>query len=107
MDSTETLLGDLVTMMHHESHAWIESQLAQSIEGKTVAVTHFLPHRAGIHPIHTTRGSDELTPYFTADCSSLMQRYRIDAWLCGHTHNSIDLVGNGHTTRFKPAWVRA
>lgn len=85
-------LPDDAKTLHHESYAWLESQLAQSFEGKTVIVTHFLPHRAGIHPMHTTRGNDELTPYFTTDCSSLMQRYRVDAWLCGHTHNSIDVV---------------
>lgn len=85
-------IPDNAKLLHHESYAWLESQLAQPFAGKTVVVTHFLPHRAGIHPIHARPGNDELTPYFTTDCSSLMQRYRIDAWLCGHTHNSVDVV---------------
>jgi len=78
--------------LHHESHTWLESQLAQPFDGKTVVVTHFLPHGAGIHPMHATQGGDYLTPYFTTDCSPLMKKYRIDAWLCGHTHNSVDVI---------------
>jgi hypothetical protein len=38
------------------------------------------------------KGKDLLTAYFTVDCSGLMEAYSIDAWMYGHTHNSVDLL---------------
>lgn len=53
-------------------------------------VTHFNSHRATIHPDYIVAGSDELTPYFRADCSTL--RYPIKEWLSRHNHNLIDAI---------------
>jgi predicted phosphodiesterase len=78
--------------IHRHSYEWLERELAKPFAGKTVVVTHFLPHREGIHTMHLQRGFDALVPYFTVDCSPLMQRYPIDVWMYGHTHNSVDLI---------------
>lgn len=87
---------DDAATLHHESRAWLEQQLAQPFDGKTIVVTHFLPHRAGIHPRHASTGGDYLTPYFTVDCAALMQQHSISAWMYGHTHSSVDaIVDNG------------
>lgn len=74
------------------SHAWLESELAKPFAGDTVVITHFAPHRAAIHDDYLVPGADELTPYFTSDCSDLMRRFPIKAWFYGHTHNSVDTV---------------
>jgi hypothetical protein len=84
--------ADDAALRFEQSYAWLEQELAKPHDGDTVVVTHFAPHRATIHPDHLVAGSDELTPYFTADCSDLMQRYPIKAWLYGHNHNSVDVV---------------
>lgn len=79
-----------------DSYAWLEQELAKPFEGDTVVITHFAPHRAAIHPDYLVQGADELTPYFTADCATLMRQFPIKAWFYGHTHNSVDtLVENG------------
>lgn len=88
---------DDASLLHRESRAWLEQQLAQPFNGKTIVVTHFLPHRAGIHPRHAAFGGDHLTPYFMTDCAPLMQQYSIDTWLYGHTHSSVDLIVDGGT----------
>lgn len=81
----------------HQSYAWLDAELAKPFDGKTVVVTHFGPHRAAIHPRYLASGMDALTPYFTADCSDLMKRHHIDAWLYGHLHNSVDVVVSSGT----------
>jgi predicted phosphodiesterase len=83
--------------LHAMSYLWLERELAQPFDGKTVVVTHFAPHRAAIHAKHSATGGDHLTPYFVSDCSRLMREYRIDAWLYGHTHNSTDAIVDGGT----------
>lgn len=83
--------------IYKESYAWLESELQKPFDGKTVVVTHFAPHHAAIHPRYLQSGMDDLTPYFTTDCSALMQKYSIDAWLYGHTHNSVDVIVEGKT----------
>jgi len=87
-----SLTADDIIERFVESYTWLEQKLAKPFEGKTVVVTHFAPHRAAIHARYLQYGGDELTPYFVPDCSKLMQQYRIDAWMYGHTHNSVDVV---------------
>lgn len=82
---------------YHKSYAWLESKLAEPFDGKTIVITHFCPHRAGIHARHASTGGDHLTPYFVSDCSGLMQRFQIDAWFYGHTHFSVDTVVENNT----------
>lgn len=86
------LTPELAAARSDASYRWLEAELAKPFAGKTVVITHFSPHRAAIHPHFLKPGSDELTPYFTRDCSPLMQRFAIDAWLFGHTHGSVDVV---------------
>lgn len=81
-----------VIELFDNSYQWLEQQLAVPFDGQTIVVTHFLAHRAGIHPMYEQRGFDYLTPYFTSDCSDLIQRFPITAWLHGHTHFSTDMV---------------
>lgn len=91
----ERFSPDHATVTFQNSLAWLEQQLSTEFEGKTVVVTHFSPHSAAIHPNFSAK-NDPLTPYFTSDCSQLMRNYRIDAWIYGHTHYSVDkIVENG------------
>lgn len=87
----ERFLPEHAAGLFRRSYDWLQAQLATPFGGATVVVSHFLPHRAGIHRIHS-KERDFLTAYFTVDCSDLMDIYPIDAWLHGHTHNSIDLL---------------
>jgi len=79
------------------TYRWLDIELGKPFPGETVVVTHFLPHAAGVHLMHRRGyGGDNLTPYFTVDCSALMRKHNIKTWLYGHTHNSVDvLVENG------------
>ena len=87
----DRFLPNHAAMLFRESYDWLAKQLAIPFEGKTAVITHFLPHWAGVHPIHA-KGRDLVTAYFTIDCSALMESYPIDIWMYGHTHNSCDLL---------------
>lgn len=77
-----------------QSLQWLERELQQPFEGKTVVITHFAPHHWANHYSHSE--GDPVTPYFICDCSYLLDRYPIELWIFGHTHNSIDFeVGKG------------
>jgi len=80
------------------SYRWLDDELAKPFSGNTVVVTHFLPHAAGVHPMHRrSAGGDHLTPYFTVDCDRLMRKHNIASWLYGHTHNSVDVTQESGT----------
>ena len=75
---------------HQDSRAWLESELKQPFDGKTVVVSHHGPHSLSIHPRYI---GDQLTCCFVSDLSDLMPG--VDLWLHGHVHDSFDYtVGN-------------
>lgn len=78
------------------SYSWLDQTLATPFSGYNVVLTHFAPDICAVHPHFLQNGRDDLTPYFTSDCTDLMQRREIHTWCYGHTHNSVDrlLVNN-------------
>src|SRR5690606_28108190 len=81
------MLGAAATRaMHGEACAWLADRLSEPFEGKTVVVTHHLPHRSSInaqfhrHP---------LNPAFASHLPELV-RPPVDLWVHGHTHCSCD-----------------
>ena len=71
---------------HREASAWLTDRLAEPFEGRTVVVTHHLPHRGSIdrqfhqHP---------LNPAFASHMPELV-RPPVNLWIHGHTHCSCD-----------------
>lgn len=80
---------DHAAKLFRESYDWLEQELAAPYDGQTVVISHFLPHRAAVHPTHA-RGRNSITAYFTSACDDLMHWYPIDMWMYGHSHNSVD-----------------
>lgn len=87
----ERFTPDHAAMLFRQSYDWLEAQLATPYDWQTVVISHFLPHRAAVHPYHA-KGRDPITAYFTTACSDLMDCYPIDIWMYGHSHNSVDLL---------------
>jgi predicted phosphodiesterase len=72
--------------LHLEARAWLTDRLAEPFEGKTVVVTHHLPHRASIdRQFHR----NPLNPAFASHLPELV-RPPVDLWIHGHTHCSCD-----------------
>ena len=83
-------------VMHVEARAWLADRLTEQFNGKTVVVTHHLPHRSSIdaqfhrHP---------LNPAFASHMPELA-RPPVDVWVHGHTHCSCDYTTEEGTRVF-------
>lgn len=77
---------------HMQSRAFIESSLAKPHEGARVVVTHHGPVRETLPKGHE---ADIISAAYVSDLSAIVDRHRPDAWIFGHTHESVDLVVGG------------
>jgi predicted phosphodiesterase len=77
--------------MHFEAKAWLRDRLAEPFDGRTVVVTHHLPHRASIH---TQFDKHPLNPAFASHLPELV-RSPVNLWVHGHTHCSCDYTVEG------------
>ena len=57
-------------------------------EGKTMVITHHLPHELCIHEKY--KGST-LNPFFCTNLDDLIADHKIDVWCHGHTHDNVDV----------------
>lgn len=83
----EPLRANQTQQQHYQSRQWLETQLAQPWDGKTVVVTHHVPCWEGSHPHFDSL----LTTGFTSDLKPLMEAETIDLWVCGHSHANVDM----------------
>jgi len=82
----EPLRAHITQQQHRESRQWLEARLAKPWAGPTVVVTHHAPCWEGSHP----HFDGPLTAGFTSDLKPLIERHRIDMWICGHSHANVD-----------------
>lgn len=90
------LITDWDLAAHLRSHAqatqWLTRELSEATDParQRIVITHFLPHRATIHPVF--RGS-MINAYFTNHAPELVRQAAV--WLFGHTHVYTDVVAEG------------
>lgn len=65
------------------SAAWLDLELNHHPTEKTIVVTHFPPATCLNHPRFP---DDALTPYFTGNLESLIEKHSPRYWLYGHNH---------------------
>ena len=82
--------GDAIRL-HKESLEWLQDRLNEKYEGKTVVVTHHLP---SIHSVAECYKDSLLSACFASHLDHLFDG-RIDLWIHGHTHDSVDYILNG------------
>ena len=73
--------------LHEESRAWLENNLTEAFDGKTVVITHHAPSAQSIHPRYT---NDALTPAFASNLESLLDTEGLALWVHGHMHDPFD-----------------
>ena len=100
--------------LHEASKAWLVAELARAFDGPTVVVTHHLPASPSISRRYV---NDPLNPAFASGLEDIIERYRPDLWIHGHTHVPCDyeifgtrVICNprgypGEPTGFSPALV--
>jgi predicted phosphodiesterase len=87
----ELFQPELARDIHLGQVKWLADRLAEPFDGRTIVITHHLPHRQSIHPKYD---GDRLNPAFASDLDHLV-RAPIALWIHGHTHESRDYVVNG------------
>ncbi|MBK3745583.1 metallophosphoesterase [Paraburkholderia aspalathi] len=82
--------------LHNECRELIESTLSTPFEGKTIVLSHHLPHPAATPEIYVGEAANYLFASGEEAFESIM--HSDDAphlWVCGHTHHTVDVtVGN-------------
>lgn len=73
--------------LHETSKAWLVSELRSSYQGSTVVVTHHLPATPSIASRYR---NDPLNPAFASRLEDVIETYRPDLWIHGHTHVACD-----------------
>lgn len=77
--------------LHIASKHYLEIELSQPCNLKTVVISHHLPHR---NSVDKKFEYDQLNPAFYSDLSNIFLDYNFDYWIHGHTHSSCDYVFN-------------
>lgn len=70
-----------------EQYAWLQSVLEESKDSNVIVVTHFAPSLRVANPNFPV---DEITSYFCASFDPLIEKFKPEMWLFGHTHANFD-----------------
>lgn len=74
---------------HRYSRRWLEKQLLELFEGKTIIVSHHAPSPRSIQPEFA---SDELSAAYASNLEPLIESSGAAFWIHGHTHFNVDYV---------------
>ena len=81
----------IFTRLHRTSRLWLESELEEPFDGKTVVITHHAPLRWSWR-----EGNNELKKMaYCNTLDDLFNKYDIAAWFHGHIHSPNDYVVAG------------
>lgn len=73
--------------LHDASRAWIAGQLDIHFDGPSIVVTHHLPAAMSVAKRYA---NDSLNPAFASNLEDIIEKYRPDLWIHGHTHEPCD-----------------
>jgi len=87
----ECLADATAQALFERNKAWLQAQLAQPFDGKTVVITHHAPSAGSLHPQYA---GNPWNSCFITDMESLMGD-DVALWVHGHTHNCFDYKLHG------------
>lgn len=73
--------------IHDTSKAWLVGELKREFDGPTVVLTHHLPAATSVAKRYA---NDPLNPAFASRLDDVIEKYRPDLWIHGHTHVPCD-----------------
>lgn len=77
---------------HKHSMAWLEKELINKQEKKTIVVSHHGPSIKSAHPLKT---EDITTAAYVSNLEDFILKHKPNLWLHGHLHNNSDyLIGD-------------
>jgi len=85
--------------LHNASVKWLESKLAEPFDGPTIVMTHHAPSYKSV--VKRFQG-DLLSACFASNLDHLMDGNKVDLWVHGHMHDSLDYYINGTRVMCNP-----
>ena len=73
--------------LHRASVHWLVSELEREFPGPTVVVTHHLPSSLSVAKQYN---GDPLNPAFASRLEGIIEKYKPEIWIHGHTHVPCD-----------------
>ena len=78
--------------LHRSNATYIRQKLAEKFDGRTVVLTHHMPHPACTPPVYAdARGNYLFACGKHAFHDTLHSPRAPDLWICGHTHHAFDI----------------
>jgi predicted phosphodiesterase len=77
---------------HFETVNFIREELQKPWVGKTIVMTHHLPHELCVAEFFK---GNALNAFFMTDLDHIIRNFDIDVWVHGHTHNNVDVEVHG------------
>lgn len=71
---------------------FLKEELRKDWNGKTIVMTHHLPHELCVAPQFKGHGLNE---FYLCDCDEIIRENNIDVWCHGHTHDNVDVEVHG------------
>lgn len=78
--------------LHNASVKWLTDRLDDPFSGSTIVMTHHAPSYRSVVPRYQ---NDLLSACFASSLDRLMDGRKVDLWVHGHMHNSLDYEING------------
>lgn len=78
--------------LNRRTEFFIQEELLDNWEGKTIVMTHHLPHPLCV--AEQFKGH-MLNEFYLHDCDHLIREHDIDVWCHGHTHDNVDVEVHG------------
>lgn len=76
-------------LMHKNSVDFIQNELKQDFEGKTIVVTHHMPT---FEVVEEQYKDSTINSAFVSELKGLIKEHDIDLWVCGHSHSFDDRI---------------
>jgi Icc-related predicted phosphoesterase len=73
--------------LHRDSVHWLVTELEKEYSGPTIVVTHHLPSSLSVGKLYK---GDPLNPAFASRLEGIIEKYKPDLWIHGHTHVPCD-----------------
>ena len=86
-NGTRRFTAEDAVALHERSRQWLARELAATFDGPTAVVTHHLPAARSVAPFYA---DDPLNPAFASRLEPLIEAFRPELWVHGHTHAPCD-----------------
>ncbi|MBO9455120.1 metallophosphoesterase [Paracoccus sp. R12_1] len=97
MSPGKLMTGEDMLALHKQDKAAVFDALRRPFSGTTLVMTHHLPISKLVHPGRTIGRAEKraMNAGFASDLWDEIKQFDIHSWICGHSHDNQNRVGDG------------